>query len=600
MPKIEDIYPLSPTQQGLLFHSLLVPGAGVYVPQITLTLSGTLDPKSLKEAWERAIQRHPILRTGFQWEQRDEPFQVVYRKVEISWFELDWSTLNPDEQAIKLTNLQTANRTEPFNLHRPPLMRLHLIRTGSTGYFLVWCYHHLILDGWSAGRVMEEVLQDYLSSTPDAGIPKPSFVPSRYADFIQWLNQQDGDAAQTFWERRLQSVSGSLYQEGRSGPTGHRERPTGWSETTLTFSRSETDAIKTLAKTNGITLNTLLLGALGFLLNRYRDSRQTIVGNTVAGRPASLPQADSMVGLFINTVPVVIPTEPGATVSDWLQRLHAHQAEANTFEHVSLRKIQTWTNGGNPLFDCLLVLENYPLSIGGGPSALHLENVAFDEWTHLPLTLLAVLSENLTIRAKFQMSHFEPDEAEKFLEHARILLAAFCRHPNAYLASINLLTESDSTRIRSWNQTDHAWPSPDATLCDLLTVPPEKAREAICFEEQSMTPEELQAHTELLAAELGALGVADEDLVAVYLDRSLLLPVALRAALWARAAFVPIDPSYPALRLQTILHDARPKVMIVDGRQKLPALETDAAILDLATIDWTRPGANNRPKEPAP
>jgi len=201
---VEDIYPLSPMQQGLLFHALLAPKAGSYTPQIVLQFSGHLDGQALKTAWQTVIERHSILRTGFYWEQRDEPFQVVYRQVPLTWVEQDWQHLSEAEQTAKLSVIKACNRSEPFNLNKPALMRLTWADLGKDAagedrYCLVWCYHHLILDGWSAGQVLKEVFQQYfvLAGT----LPKLSAPPIQpYGNYIAWLNQREQLTAQTFWQ----------------------------------------------------------------------------------------------------------------------------------------------------------------------------------------------------------------------------------------------------------------------------------------------------------------------------------------------------------------------------------------------------------------
>jgi hypothetical protein len=196
------MYPLSAMQQGLLFHSLLAPGSGVYSPHIVLELAGPIDVAPLRASWTDAIRDHAVLRSGFFWEQRDEPFQMVSREAQLPWVEQDWSGLAPAEQAQRLDDFIAASRSQPFDLHRPPLMRLTWIRLGRDRHTLIWAYHHLILDGWSAARVLEQVFARLVAM--QRGLPlAAASTRGRFGDYIAWLKRQDGAADLQFWRAHL-------------------------------------------------------------------------------------------------------------------------------------------------------------------------------------------------------------------------------------------------------------------------------------------------------------------------------------------------------------------------------------------------------------
>ncbi len=572
MPKIADIYPLSPTQEGLLFHSLLAPEDGLYVPQIILSLSGKLDATRLRECWQLALQNHEILRSSFHWEQRDDPFQVVHEALDLAWTEIDWSALTQEEQVSKLSILQEANRFEGFSLQRPPLMRLHLIRFSKESHRLVWCYHHLLLDGWSAGLVMKEVLHSYLS-----GI-KPPPTKNRYADYIAWLNKQDQQAALGFWEKRL------LHSAGQTN--SHREDTQEPAELTFRLSTEEAQRLRTWTQEHQITLHTALLGALGILRSHSLDSREVVLGHTVSGRPESLARATEMVGLFINTLPVPLSLSPSQKIIHWLQGLQEQQAEASEYEHVSLRNIQTWTNGGAPLFDWLFVLESYPLS----PDAveeekeLSLTGIDFDEWTHFPLSILASEGDSLTIKAKFQTSAFSREEINRLLADFYSLLQIFLQKPETRLGEITLATETERQQIRKWNDTEKAWPTEIKTIRDKIELHRTSSSEAVRFENESLSHQELHQKADQLAAHLKELGAGPEKPVAVYLERSSELPLSILAILKAGAVYTPLDPSYPKSRLEALLQECSPSVLITNRAKHLPALSSSCPVIDWDTF----------------
>ena len=586
MRNVQDIYPLSPTQQGLLFHSLLAPGTGIYVPQVILTLSGSLDADHLRSAWERALQRHTVLRTGFQWEQREEAFQVVYREAPLNWVEHDWSSSLAEEQAAKLKALRAANRTEPFDLHRPSLMRLHLIHCSDKGHFLLWCYHHLILDGWSASRVLKEILEDYLISPIGTSLA-PSQPPkqSRYAEYIAWLKQQDSSLAESFWKQRLASSSNrNSVSEALADVSTHNERLTGMGEAVMELSLTDTGELRAFAKANALTLNTILLGSFGLLLNRYHDEREILLGTTVSGRPSSLPNAMSMVGLFINTLPVRVQLNPTLSIKAWLRAIQYEQSEAAPFEHVSLRDIQTWTNDGKPLFDCLFVLESYPVPTdnSGSASGLQLENVDFDEWTHFPLTFLAFEGDHLVFKAKYQEPRFAKELIESLLSQVKLVIQQLVRQAHLPVSHVGLLSEADSVQRTSWNHTESKWADEGTTLGDLMAKHAASESVAVSFKGETMSHCTLHQRAEQLARRLRSYQVGPETQVAIYLERGLNLPIAILATLKAGAAYVPLDPSYPRQRLQDILDDVCPVVLVFDECQGLPSLETGGVLVNLA------------------
>ena len=571
---IENMYPLSPMQEGLLFHARLSPTAGTYVPQIVLSLSGKWEEKHLKQAWEQAITRHSSLRTGFYWEQRDQPFQIVYRQRAIAWSTQDWQLLSATDQSAKLQILLDCNRTEAFNLNQPPLMRLTWVDRGhdveaspaENRYYLIWCYHHLILDGWSASQLLKEVFQQYFVLAEN--LSPVSFSPARpYADYIAWLRQQDTAAAKSFWQTYLQGWDGPVSlpilksQQVSTVSTPDCEQP-------RSLSAKATQRLKAFAQTHKITLNTLVQAALGLVLSRYCDTADVVFGTTCAGRPAELPGALSMVGLFINTLPVRVQIATQTTVASWLQALGAQQSTTTDYEYVSLRELQTWTNEGRGLFDCLLVFESYPVAaeMFQGQTELKLEGIQFNEWTHFPLTLLVSAGEQLTFTAKYRSDQLVADTASRFLGHLCNVITTIAKNPDQHLQNISLLCSAEKKQLAAWNDTAVEHYPLDQTLPDLFEAQVERTPEAIAltFANQSLTYQALNEKSNQLAHFLQNLGIGPEQRVAIRLERSLEMAIALLAVVKAGAAYVPLDPSYPEARLDYMLADADVSAVLTD------------------------------------
>ena len=583
---VEDIYPLSPMQQGLLFHTLLAPAAGTYVPQIVLSFSGHLDGQLLQRAWETVLARHSVLRTSFYWEQRDQPFQVVQRQVSLPWVEQDWCELSTAAQLAKLSVLLDCNRNQPFNLNQPPLMRLNWISlgTGKSGeerYQLIWCYHHLILDGWSTSQVLKDVFQQYFVLT--GTLPRLAVTtPQPYGRYIAWLRQQDRTADQDFWK---------TYLQGWHSPTPlpilqvERPRQTALEQQEFALSKDTTQHLREFIQRYQLTFNTLIQGALGLLLSRYGNTHDIVFGATCAGRPANLADSLSMVGLFINTLPVRVQVEPQAQVAQWLQVLGAQQVETTAHEHVSLRELQTWVNEGRALFDCLLVFESYPVATDmfQGQTAFQLENIQFNEWTHFPLTLLVAAGERLTITAKYRSGQISSDAIARLLDHLNTLIIQLSEKPQGCLQDISLLSPTEEQQLTAWNHTETDYPL-ERVLPDLLVLQAQKTPDAtaVAFGEQSLTYGELHQRANQLAHHLQHQGIGTEHRVAIYLDRSLAMVVAILAVVKAGAAYVPLEPSYPPSRLQWMLKDADVSAVLSDQQLKLSPLPKKAVSIDVS------------------
>ena len=424
---IADIYPLAPMQEGILFHSVSSPGDGLYMPQTALRITGPVDRDALKSAWQGAIDRHPILRSGFFWEERDEPFQIAFRSVPIAFTALDWTGADPSTERDRLSALFSANRAEPFDLRRPPLIRVQRIRTGEDRSIMVACYHHIILDGWSIRQLLDEVLALYRRSTGNAGGALPPARP--YGDYIGWLKKRERAASLRFWQDRLEGSPGATrLLAAESNGDFERQR---WE-----FPQPLYQAVLDYGVASGFTLNTLLQGALALLIARQIDSHDLIFGTTTAGRPATLDGATTMIGLFINTLPVRVRIEDGQSLGAWLANLQSAHAATGEHDHVPLAAIQ---GPGVSLFDTLLVVENFATQPKRPDAAplLKTEGIDFDERTHFPLTLWATPHQaSLTLMAGFSRDLLSGETAKVLLERLGDIVAIMIRSSSADLHAL--------------------------------------------------------------------------------------------------------------------------------------------------------------------
>jgi hypothetical protein len=329
--EIEERYPLSPLQQGMLFHSVYAPDSPVYIGQLSFALVGRLEVETFIEAWRRAVARHAVLRTSFTWENLNEPLQAVHQRVELPFELLDWREL-PDHER-RLASLFEEERQRGFELSFGPLMRLKLAQLGDESYKLIWTHHHLLLDGWSIAILLREIFADYENLIRGVDVQPPR--SREYRDYIAWLGQQDAARAESFWR---------AYLEGFRAPTplgmdhAHADpgREADIERFRVRLPQNRTNDLRVFAQRRQLTLNTLVQGAWALLLSRYSCQKDVVYGATVAGRPANFAGIEQMVGLFINTLPVRVRLPSEMRVIDWLRQMQADHAGLREYEHSAL------------------------------------------------------------------------------------------------------------------------------------------------------------------------------------------------------------------------------------------------------------------------
>ncbi|MFW6357632.1 MAG: amino acid adenylation domain-containing protein [Chroococcales cyanobacterium] len=419
--QVEDIYPLSHTQAGMLFHTLYEPESGVYFIQSSCTLKGNVNVAALESAWETVIERHSILRTGFVWEGLNEPLQLVYSKVSLPLEQQNWEHLSEEEKQSKWEQLLESDRNSPFNLSDAPLLRLKLIRLDSETYKFVWSSHHLILDGWSCPILFKEVLSLYQAYSQDLTITLDS--PRPYRDYIAWLQGQDLGKAETFWRESLSQFSTPTPLPLRIIPQLANATET---QQQVKLSADVTQAIQTFVRQHQLTLNTVIQGVWALLLSHYSNHSDVVFGATVSGRPADLIGVDSIIGLFINTLPVRVNLPGNTSIIEWLKGIQNQQVNARQYEYTPLNKIQEWSElpTASKLFETLVVFENYPVNPANMTEDLGLgiEAVSFAIANNYPLTLRVVPGKELLLVLMFDNQRFSRNAIADFLQQIEQIL----------------------------------------------------------------------------------------------------------------------------------------------------------------------------------
>jgi amino acid adenylation domain-containing protein/thioester reductase-like protein len=599
---IENIYPMTPMQQGILFHTLNAPQTGIYVVQNGYQFERKINLTAFKRAWQQVINQHPILRTSFHWQQHKEPFQVVYKRVELPWWEWrlgDWEARNDFDRQQKLQTWLKKDRKEGFNLNQAPLMRFNLIHLNNNTYQFVWSCHHLILDGWSTALVLKQVLDSYQAIVRgEIGCLKPS---RPYGDYVAWLRQQDLSQAKAYWQKILQGFTAPTPLV--MGEWGDREIGK-WGEESLKLSLETTTALKSLAKEHRFTVNTILQGAWALLLSRYSGEDDVVFGATVSGRPPNLVGSESMVGLFINTLPVRVSVPANKSLITWLQKLQNQQIEAQQYEYTPLTQIQQWSNVPQdlPLFESILVFENYPVdtTIAEFGIEMAIEQNQSIESTNYPLTISAGLSDRLSLEILYDCQCFDYSTIQRVLGHLEHLLTEFVTKPEASLKDLSILTNKEKQQILiDWNSNQINYLD---NLCihQLFEQQVTKTPDAIAVisETQKLTYQELNQRAEELAVYLQSIGVKPEVIVGICLDRSLETIVAILAILKAGGAYLPLDPAYPQQRLDDIIQDAQISLILTQQhlKEKFPQQSIRVIPVDTQWQIVIQPQQQNLPR----
>ena len=586
---IDDVYPLSPMQQGILFHALFAPGHASYVNQLVATATA-LDADRLAAAFAASVARHDILRTSVMPDEA-APLQCVHRHARMPVEQLDWRTRGGALDADFDTWL-AADRARGFDWREPPLMRLTLIRVADDAWRVVWTRHHVLLDGWSTARLLADVLRDYRD--PDAVSPFASRPALRYRDFIAWLGTRDRDADERFWTGRLARLDAPTLIAERAADRADADMVT-WR---ATIGADALARVAHTARALKLTVNTLVQGAWALALQRMTHQPAVAFGATVAGRPDALADVDTVLGLFINTLPVITAPAPQQRAADWLQALQRDNAAAAEHAHTPLADIQRWARGaGGALFDTLVVFENYPVddtARDADPRALALSDVRSIEATDFALTLVIESGAALTIDYGYDTARIDARQVETWHRAFACALDALVRTPDALLGTLSIADDAARDALARAQHTAQTWPDAQRRPLHLQFADAARATaDAIALEYadshgrvQRATYRELDLGTARVAAALRRRGVRPDTPVALCVERSFDMVTALVGVLKAGAAYLPIDPDYPAERIAYLLQDARPAVAITQAhlREQVEAALGDGAATQLLTV----------------
>ncbi|SPE64234.1 Linear gramicidin synthase subunit D [Streptomyces netropsis] len=577
--QLADVLPLAPLQQGLLFHALYdTEGSDVYSVQMAFDFEGDLNVEAMKKAAAKLLARHANLRAGFHTRENGDPVQVVSQRVELPWTDVDLSGLPEADLQAELSRLASEDRVRRFDLTAPPLMRFILFTTGQDRHRLLVTNHHILLDGWSTPILVDELFALYNTSGDDSGLPRVT----PYRDYLAWLTEQDRTEAEAAWAREFDGLEEPTLL---AGPIEGQESALP-ERLVVELKADETSELLAQARRLGVTTNTLVQTAWALLLSHLTGRDDVVFGATVSGRPADIPGIESMVGLFINTLPVRVRIDPADALGSLVNRVQEQQTNLLPHHHIGLNDVQRLT-GHSELFDTLVVFENYPIdddSLEQDSKGLNIVSGTSRDATHYPLSLIASQDDtSFHLRLDYRPDVIDAERVAVIGEQLRQLLATLADKAELPTGRAELLPSAErGLVVEEWNATGRevaAGTLPGVFEAQVARTPDATA---VVFDGESLTYAELDARANRLAHELVARGVAGGDFVAVAAPRSLELMVALYAVVKAGAAYVPVDPDYPAERIGWILEDAKPALLLtttaVAGR--LPEGDVPVLLLD--------------------
>ena len=563
---IEDIYPLSPMQQGLLVHTLLEPGSGIYFMQDRYIIDSEIDLPRFTAAWHAVVQRHDALRASFSLDEDGQMLQIIHRdaapKVQLH----DWTERPQAEHEAALQALLAEDRAQGFDLLNSPPFSLRLIRRSAGHYWFILSNHHILIDAWCRSLLLQDFFTLYSGqhSLPPA---------ARYRDFIQWLQEQGESAALNAWTVEL---------EGFEQPTPLPfDRPVrrqgGFSEIGDCYADLEPAqgrALRELAQRYQLTVNTLTQAAWALVLQRYSGLDQVLFGVTVAGRPINLAQMQDTVGLFINSIPlrVRLPRAgQSVSVQSWLQDLFEHNLALREHEHLPLLKIQACSGleKGQSIFDSLFVYENAPVesAVVSGAQQISARSDSARTHTNYPMTVVVYPGDALGLHLSYDKRFFDEATVERLLADFKRLLLAIGEHADGQFADLPVVDAAERGQLlQAGNQTTRDYPLDQGYVRLFeaqLAAHPDRVV-ATCLE-QRWTYRELDTRANRLAQALIAAGIGVDQPVALLAERSLELLGMMLSSFKAGAAYLPLDPQLPQQRLLDLLQLGRVPALVASA-----------------------------------
>ncbi|WP_133054008.1 non-ribosomal peptide synthetase, partial [Niastella yeongjuensis] len=574
--QLEDVYPLSPLQEGLYYQWLMNPRAGAYFEQMSYGVQGELDLGLLARSYELLVQRHAVLRTCFSRELGERPLQLV-KKTVAGGFHYEDKTRDPD---FSIEALRAADRSKGFDLHQGSQMRLTLTKLDQERYEFVWSHHHILMDGWCVGILIKEFFEIYYSLQQGREPALPKVHP--YARYIDWLDKTDQRTSLTYWTdylagyETLASIPHKLLQPGNNWQPRRRA---------FTIEGEVRQSIRTLCAGLGITENTFIQMAWAIVLSKYNNTTDVVFGSVVSGRPEELEGVENMIGLFVNTIPVRISIQESTGIAELLKAVQQEAIQSRPYQYSQLIEVQSASVPGKNLFDHILIFENYPvqeMAHAHGTGGLTVIDAGVNWQTNFDLSVMIIPQETMRIEFVYNDQLYEETQMARLQYHLQQVIGQMVQHPQGTTGDIDFLHPEERTQLLTeFNDTSVAYPR-QHTLISLFEEQAAKTPDvvALVFENTELTYRQLNEQANRLGHYLRSqYGILADDLVGIQLERNERAVLATLAVLKSGAGCVPIDPAAPPVRIDQMLADCGCKVII--DEKTFTAIENNAALYSI-------------------
>ncbi len=568
--EIENIYSLTPMQKGMWFHSALDRQTAAYFEQTRFTMRGALDVQLFERSWMELAKRHLVLRANFVKGPAGEPLQIIYRDKPVGFEYEELLHLQADEKQAYLDKKTEDDKLRGFDLEHDALVRVTILRTEEQSYHVLWSFQHILMDGWCLPQLTQELFETY--SALASGKQPAGDKGSDYGAYIEWLEKQDDQAASGYWTAFLAGYEGQTVLPGQKEPAPNGRFTA--DHVTAELGKDLSERMDRVAKQRLVTVNTLLQAAWGVMLQKYNGTSDAVFGSVVAGRPAEIPGIESMIGLFINTVPVRVTSEADTVFADLMAKLQERALESGRYDYYPLYEIQAHSVQKQNLINHIIAFENYPVDEQMEQAGdqqhgdLTIADVQMEEQTNYNFNVTVVPGDEIEIRFDFNAEVLDKDSIERLKGHLVHLLEQVTDNPEITVGELELVTEAEKADLLGrFNDTITEFPR-GKTLIQLFEEQAERIPDAaaISLNEQELTYRELNERVNRLARTLRSHGISKGRLVAIMAERSIEMVVGMLAAHKAGAAYVPIDPEYPEERIRFLIEDSGAQVMLTQSR----------------------------------
>jgi iturin family lipopeptide synthetase C len=595
---LQDLYPLSPMQQGMLFHALYQQDSRAYFEQMSYDIQGDLNSEIFKQSWQLLHNRHDVLRTVFVYKKSGKLLQMVLKHRDVEFNRTDLTALAPDQQARHIEEYRQQDRARGFALTKDRLSRLQLFKTHDDHHVMIWSVHHIIMDAWCFGIIYRELMSCYQSLLCNRPLRLPPAPP--YSRYIQWLGAQDKDTARNFWRNYLQdyNVAASLYAQQQQADNYC------YAKQKLSLSKKHSDTLRAAVRATQITLNTAIQAAWALLLSAHNDRNDIVFGVTVSGRPADVINVENTVGLFINTVPLRVRIDDRLSLSAFLQYVQHQALSTESYYYYSLADIQSLSELKQNLLNHVLVFENIPQADAEGSdirtNGFAIRQTDMFEHPHYPFMLSVNPGASIELTLTYDRSVYSDVKIERAAKQLEYLLLQIAQQSYGRVAELSILPEMQQAQIL--NNFSTFTDEPDSRLLlDSLALRQADSPDALAVSDNNrqLSYSQLNLRSNRFAHYLiRHFGVKAEDKVAVLLSRNVDLTVALLGILKTGGAYVPLDNAYPKARIDYILEHSQAALLVTanaDDGWLIPAINVEQAVNQCITD--SDPGINIVPEQ---